>query len=117
MEAHSLGVGDSFDEAVEKLTRIALTTLIRVFALALQDGHELGSGLEESAPFADVSKAQSRRAGCAVTVGEQSAVVVDGGAPRILPEDRRGRRARIWASTASVTLKYASATVSSEMRA
>ena len=41
MEAHSLGLGDSFDEAVEELTTVALTTFVGVLALALQDGEEL----------------------------------------------------------------------------
>jgi len=53
MEAHSLGIGDPCDEAVEELTTVALTSLVGVLALALQDGEELGPGLEESASFAD----------------------------------------------------------------
>jgi len=52
MEAHSLGVGDSFDEIVEELVSVALTALVGVFALALQDGDELRSGLKESTSFA-----------------------------------------------------------------
>jgi hypothetical protein len=51
MEAHSLGIGDSFDEAVEELTTVALTTLVGVLALALQDGEELGAA-EKNRPRA-----------------------------------------------------------------
>ena len=56
MEAHSLGVGDSFDEVVEELASVALTSLVGVLSLALQDGDELRTGLEESASFADALK-------------------------------------------------------------
>ncbi len=63
MEAHSLGVGDSFDEAVEELTAVALTAFIGVLALALQDGEELRTGLEEPQRSQMLSKAQSSRAG------------------------------------------------------
>ena len=78
MEAHSLGIGDSFDEAFEELTAVALTALVGVFALALQDGEELRTGLEEAAPLADALEGAVEKSGPrAVTVGEQSAVVAD----------------------------------------
>ncbi len=78
MEAHSLGVGDSFDEAVEELTAVALTALVGVLALALQDGDELGTGLEESAALTDALEGAVEQSGPrAVTVGEQSTVVTD----------------------------------------
>jgi hypothetical protein len=66
MQAHSLGVGDSFDEVVEELTAIVLTALLRVFALTLQDSHELRTRLEEPAPFADTLEGatQPGRAAC-----------------------------------------------------
>ena len=78
MEAHSLGVGDSFDEAVEEVGAVALTALVGVLALALQDGEELRAGLEEATAFADALEGaveQSRPR--AVTVGEESAMVTD----------------------------------------
>ncbi len=77
MEAHSLGLGDSFDEAVEELTTVALTTFVGVLALALQDGEELGSGLEEAAPLTDALEGAAEKSGPrAVSVGEQPVVVV-----------------------------------------
>jgi hypothetical protein len=39
MEARPLGLSDSFDEAVEELTAIAL---VGTLSLSLQDGDELG---------------------------------------------------------------------------
>ena len=47
MEANSLGVGDSVDQAVKQLAAVALTTLVGVLALTLQDGGELRTGFEE----------------------------------------------------------------------
>ena len=87
MEAHSLGIGDSFDEAVEELTPVDLTSLVGVFPLALQDGEELRSGLEESAPLADALEGavEECRPG-AVTVGEQPAWSLTGGG---VPEPAR----------------------------
>src|SRR5271157_1671782 len=78
MEAHSLGVGDSLYEAVEELAAVALTALVGVLALALQDGEERRPGLEESAALTDAleSTAEECRPG-AVTVGEQPAMVAD----------------------------------------
>src|SRR5271157_5547928 len=91
MEAHSLGVGDSFDEAVEELTAVALAALIRVPALALQDGEELRTGLEEATALADALKCAAEE--CrprAVTVGEQSAMVTDRGRGARTCRSRRG---------------------------
>jgi hypothetical protein len=51
MRAHSLGVGDSFDEVAEELAPVALAALVGVLALALQDGDELLTGLEEPTPW------------------------------------------------------------------
>ena len=74
----------------KSLTALALAALIGVLALALQDGDELRTGLEEATPFADalegaVEEGRPR----AVTVGEQSTMVTDG---------RRGAQpvARAW---------------------
>ena len=53
MEAQSLGVGDSFDEALEEVGAVALTALAGVLSLALQDGEELRTRLEESAALTD----------------------------------------------------------------
>ena len=66
MQAHSLGVGDSFNEAGKELGAVSLTTLVGVLALALQDGHELRTRLEEPAPFADTLEGatQPGRAAC-----------------------------------------------------
>ena len=78
MEAHSLGVGDSFDEALEEVSPVALTALAGVLALALQDGEELRTRLEEPAALTDALEGaveQSRPR--AVTVGEQTTVIVD----------------------------------------
>src|ERR1039458_3910910 len=78
MEAHSLGVGDSFDEAVEELTAVALASLVGVLALTLQDGDELRTRLEETAPFADALEGAPEGGGPgAVTVGEQPTMVAD----------------------------------------
>ena len=86
MEPHSLGVGDSFDEAVEELTTVALTTLVGVLALAPQDGDELRAGLEEATAFADGLEGAVEKSGPhAVTVAEQSAMVAD----------RRARHSRL----------------------
>ena len=63
MEAHSLGVGDSFDEALEEVGAVALTSLAGVLALALQDGEELRTGLEEPTALTNALEGQSRRAG------------------------------------------------------
>ncbi len=63
MEAHSLGVGDSLDEAVEELAALALTTLVGVLSLPLQDGEELGSGLEKPAALTDAFEGAVKRAG------------------------------------------------------
>jgi hypothetical protein len=52
MRAHSLGVGDSFDEVAEELAPVALTAPVGVLALALQDSDELRTGLEEPTPLA-----------------------------------------------------------------
>ena len=77
MEAHSLGIGDSFDEAVEELAAGALTAFIGVLALALQDGEELRAGLEEAAAFADALEGAAEKSRPrAVTIGEQSVVIV-----------------------------------------
>jgi hypothetical protein len=46
MEAHSLGLGDSFDEGVQER---AATALVGMLSLSLQEGDELGTGLEEAA--------------------------------------------------------------------
>ncbi len=76
MEAHSLGVGDSFDEALEEASAITLTAFVGVLALALQDAEELRTRLEEATPFADALEGtveQSRPR--AVTVGEQSGLL------------------------------------------
>ena len=79
MEAHSLGVGDSFDEAVEELAAVALTALVGVLSLPLQDGEELGSGLEEPAPLTDALEGTVEEGGSgAVTVGEEPAMVAGG---------------------------------------
>jgi len=40
METHSLGLGDSFDEAVEELGAIVLAALLGMVPLASQDGDE-----------------------------------------------------------------------------
>jgi hypothetical protein len=40
MEPHSLGVGDSVDEAVEELGPLVLTALFGVVALSFQNGKE-----------------------------------------------------------------------------
>ena len=93
MEAHSLGVGDSFDEVVEELAAVALTTLVGVLALTLQDGDELRSGFEEPAPLADALEGATEEGGSrAVTVGQQSTMV----RARLLvartPRRRQGRR-------------------------
>ena len=45
MRAHSLGIGDSVDEVAEELAPVALTALVGVLALALQDSDELLTGL------------------------------------------------------------------------
>jgi hypothetical protein len=83
-----------------------------VVALASQDGHELGVGLEEAAALADCLEPTVALSGAgAVPVGEQPRVrwrVVDGG-----PGGEGGGR-RL--STALVALKYCSATVVSAMR-
>ena len=52
MRAHSLGVGDSFDEVAEEFGAVSLTPPVGVLALALQDGDELRTGLEEPTPLA-----------------------------------------------------------------
>jgi hypothetical protein len=71
MEAHSLDVGDSFDEVVEELASVVLTALIGVLALTLQDSDELRTGLEESASFADALEDAAEEGGSrAVTVGQ-----------------------------------------------
>ena len=89
MEAHSLGLGDSFDEVVEEPTPVALTALVGVLALALQDRDELGTGLEETTPFADALEDAVEQGGPrAVTVGQQSAMV----GPRLLGAGDRSRR-------------------------
>ena len=78
MEAHSLGVGDSFNEPLEEVRAAALTPFVGVPALALQDGEELRAGLEEAAPLADALEGAGKE--CrprAVTVGEQPTVVAD----------------------------------------
>src|SRR5580704_1987423 len=78
MEAHSLGVGDSFDEALEEVGAVALSALVGVLSLSLQDGEELRTRLEEPAALTDPLEGaieQSRPR--AVTVGEQTTVVVD----------------------------------------
>jgi hypothetical protein len=76
METHSLAVGDSLDEVVEELDPVVLTALVGVLPLALQDGDELGTGLEEPTPFADTLEDAVEKGGPrAVTVGQQSAVV------------------------------------------
>ena len=76
MRAHSLGVGDSFDEVTEELAPVALTAPVGVLALALQDGDELRTGLEEPTPFADALEDAAEEGGPrAVTVGQQSTMV------------------------------------------
>jgi len=76
MEAHSLGVGDSFNQTVEELSSVALIALIGVLALTLQDGDELRTRFEEPTPFADALEGATEECGSrAVTVGEQPAVV------------------------------------------
>ncbi len=76
MRAHSLGVGDTFDEFTEELAPVALTALVGVLVLALQDGDELLTGLEEPTPFADALEDAVEQCGpSAVTVGKQSAMV------------------------------------------
>jgi hypothetical protein len=78
MEAHSLGVGDSFDEVVEELTPVTLTPVIGMLPLAPQDSEELGSGLKEPAPLADALEGAGEESGpCAVTIGEQASMVAD----------------------------------------
>jgi hypothetical protein len=78
MEAHSLGVGDSFDEVVEEVASVGLTSLVGVLALALQDSYELRPRLEESTPFADTLEGAAEEGGPrAVTVGEQPTMVAD----------------------------------------
>jgi hypothetical protein len=79
MEAHSLGLGDSFDEAVEEPTAIALTALVGMLSLSLQDRDELGTGLEEPAALADALEGTAEKSGPrAVTVGEVSMMVARG---------------------------------------
>ena len=66
-----MGLGDSFDEAVEEPTAIALTALVGVLSLPLQDSDELRTGLEESAPLTDALEGSAEEGGPrAVTVGE-----------------------------------------------
>src|SRR5579863_7006074 len=79
MEAHSLGVGDSFNEVVEELGAISLTALVGVLALALQDSDELRTSFEEPTLFADALEdaVEKDRPG-AVTIGQESAVVGSG---------------------------------------
>jgi hypothetical protein len=92
LKAHPLGVGHSFDEVVEELAPFALTPLVGVLALALEDGHELRTGLEESASFAGALEDAAEESGSrAVTVGQQPTMV---GARRWLSGAAVG--ARFW---------------------
>ena len=63
MEAHSLGVGDSFDEALEEVGANALSALVGVLALTLQDSEELRAVSKKPHRSQTLSKAQSSRAG------------------------------------------------------
>jgi len=86
MEPHSLGVGDSFDEVAEEFGAVSLTPPVGVLALALQDGDELRTGLEEPTPFADALEDAAEEGGPrAVTVGQQSTMV---GTGRLSVRDR-----------------------------
>ena len=91
MEAHSLGIGDSFNEALEELTPVALTALIGMLALALQDRDELRPGLEEAAPLTDALEGAAEECRSrAVTVGKQAAVIADRRRARTRSSTRRG---------------------------
>src|SRR5665213_618545 len=96
MQAHSLGVGDSVDQAVEELAAVALTTLVGVLALTLQDGDELRPRFEEPAPFAHTLEGTTEQSGSgAVTVGQQSTMVRAG---LLVARDRTGRHGGAGAS-------------------
>ena len=63
IEAHSGPGVDVVDEALEELSSVLLTVADGVISLAAKDGQELGTGLEEAAPFADGLEVQSSPVG------------------------------------------------------
>jgi len=76
MEPHSAVSVDLLEEALEELSPVLLAVVDGVFALAPQDGQELGPGLEKAAAFADGLEGaiEADRTG-AVTVPQEPAVL------------------------------------------
>jgi hypothetical protein len=84
-------VVDAVEEAVEESGAVVLVAVEGVVSLASQDRDELGSGVEESASFADGLEVAVERGGPrAVSVAEKSSVV--GGKASHVGALDRGRR-------------------------
>ena len=84
IEAGSAGVVQVVEEVGEESGSFGLVVVGGVVALADEDGHELGAGLEEATAFAD--RFVDAVEGCgpvAVSVAEQAAMVGEDGFSRV----------------------------------
>ena len=91
IEAHSGLRVDVVDEALEELSPVLLTVADGVISLAAKDGQELGTGLEEAAPFADGLEVAVEPGGSgAVTVTQEATML--GGDPSHVGTFDAGRK-------------------------
>ena len=76
MEPSSWAVVDAVEERGEELRSVVLVVVGGVIALSVEDGHELGPGLEEAAALADaLERAVERDGPRAVPVAEETPMV------------------------------------------